>query len=66
MKTMIREILFYCVFLVLLLVVANRQQDNQSYQQNYNLFQTLTSPDLANQVWIYDKNNNILNILNNL
>ena len=49
MKTMIREILLYCIFLFMLLLVANRQQDSQSYQQSYNLIQTLTSP-LSNQV----------------
>jgi len=53
MKTMIREILFYGVFLALLLIVANGQQDNNSYQQNSNFIQTLTTPNLANLVELF-------------
>ena len=50
MKAMIREVLFYCAFLVLLLIVVNGQQDGNSYLQNNNLIQQLTGPDLTNQV----------------
>ena len=50
MKAMIREVLFYCAFLVLLLIVVNRQQDGNSYLQNNNLIQELTGPSLSNQV----------------
>ena len=37
MKTMIREILFYVVFLLLLLIVANGQQDINSFRKNQHL-----------------------------
>ena len=50
MKAMIREVLFYCAFLVLLLIVVNGQQDGNSYLQNNNLIQELTGPSLSNQV----------------
>lgn len=50
MKSMIREVLFYVGFLVLLLIVANGQQDNLSYQQNQNLAFTLTQTGLKDGV----------------
>ena len=43
MKAMIREVLFYCAFLVLLLIVVNGQQDGNSYLQNNNLIQELNN-----------------------
>ena len=53
MKEMMREVLFYCVFLVLLLVVVNGQQDVNSYRQNSNIILQLTFPGLSNQVCAY-------------
>ena len=50
MKAMIREVLFYCAFLVLLLAVVNGQQDGNSYLQNNNLILQLTFPSLSTQV----------------
>lgn len=50
MKSMIREVLFYVGFLVLLLIVANGQQDNLSYQQNQNLAFTLMQTGLKDGV----------------
>ena len=50
MKDMIREVLFYCAFLVLLLAVVNGQQDVNSYLQNNNLILQLTFPSLGIQV----------------
>ena len=50
MKTMIREILFYLIFLILLLIVVNGQQDTSSYRQNSNLIGILTRNSLANKV----------------
>ena len=50
MKGMIREVLFYIVFLFLLLAVIDGQQDNSSYQQNQNLAYSMTSPGLSNVV----------------
>ena len=50
MKSMIREVLFYIVFLFLLLAVIDGQQDNSSYQQNQNLAYSMTFPGLSNVV----------------
>ena len=50
MKGMIREVLFYIVFLFLLLAVIDGQQDNSSFQQNQNLAYSMTSPGLSNVV----------------
>ena len=53
MKAMIREILFYLGFLMLLLIVVNGQQDTNSYRQNYNIINVLTVTSLNNVVsWI--------------
>jgi len=52
MRIMIREILFYVLFLFFILLVVNGQQDNWSFQQNQNLVYTLTSPVLNNVVCI--------------
>ena len=68
MKAMIREVLFYCAFLVLLLIVVNRQQDGNSYLQNNNLIQELTGSSLSNQVglllqyYLYDKLDNTMGL----
>ena len=50
MKDMIREILFYGLFLFLLLVVVDGQQDNNSFQQNQNIAYMFTQPCLNNLV----------------
>ena len=50
MKDMIREILFYVIYLLLLLLVIDGQQDNNSFQQNQNLAFMLTQPGLYNTV----------------
>ena len=51
MKNMIREVLFYGIFLFLLLLVANGQIETNSYYQNKNLQDRLTS-SLNFQVFI--------------
>ena len=50
MRTMIREIIFYSMFLILLLIVANGQQNDKAYLQNQNVVQTLTASYLLNRV----------------
>ena len=52
MRTMIREIIFYSMFLILLLIVTNGQQNDKAYLQNKNMVQTLTAPYLDNRVAI--------------
>ena len=54
MKTMIREILFYSVFLILLLIVVNGQQNSMAYFQNSNLAYILTSSCLDRVDYVID------------
>ena len=51
-RTMIREIMFYSMFLVLLLIVANEQQNGKAYLQNDNMVQILAAFYLLNRVVI--------------
>ena len=47
---MVREILYYLIFIMLLLAVVNSQQDTNSFLQNNNLINVLTGPSLTNIV----------------